>query len=116
MATWAHVTRIMGGVSAAVRTPGAREWKVKKKLAVWERPLRRADLEALGEGAPKGDVVGVYVPLEVKALLLQTKHKYCFTTPHFDGYPYVLVHLQKVSVGELKPLLVAGCDARGSTR
>ena len=37
----------------------------------------------------------------------------CFAV---DGYPYVLVHLQKVSVGELKPLLVAGCDARGSTR
>ena len=31
-----------------------RQWRVKDKPFVWERPLRRADLEALGEAAPRG--------------------------------------------------------------
>ncbi|MBL8949962.1 MAG: hypothetical protein JNK82_04240 [Myxococcaceae bacterium] len=116
MATWAQVARIMSGIATAVRAPGKREWRVAKKLAVWERPLRKSDLEALGEAAPKGDVLGVYVPLEVKEQLLKTKKRYCFTTPHFDGYPYVLVHLQRAPVTALRSLLVSGCDSRGAKR
>jgi hypothetical protein len=27
---------------------GARQWRVKDKLFVWERPLRRTDLDELG--------------------------------------------------------------------
>ena len=112
MATWTDVTKVMKGISTAVRTPGKREWKVTKKLAVWERPLRPADLQALGERAPQGDVLGVYVPLEVKDALVGRGGAY-FTTPHFDGYPYVLVELKKVKVPELKALAASSCEERG---
>ena len=115
MATWTDVTRIMKGISAAVRTPAKREWKVTKKLAVWERPLRQSDLAALGAKAPKGDVLGVYVPLEVKDALIARGGPY-FTTPHFDGYPYVLVELKKVKPTELKRLAVSSCEERGAKR
>jgi len=112
MATWSQVTRIMSGIDAAVRDPGKRTWRVKKKLAVWERPLRKSDFEALGPKAPKGEVLGVHVPLEVKELLLQKKARFCFTTPHFDGWPAILVHLSKAPVAELKKLLESACASR----
>lgn len=112
MATWAQVTRIMSAFRNAERKTGQRQWRVKQKLAVWERPLRKSDLEALGESAPKGEVLGVRVPLEVKELLLQTKPRYCFTTPHFDGHPAILVHLPRAPVAELKRLLEAACAPR----
>ena len=39
-----------------------RNWRVRKKLIVWERPLRKADYEALGKDAPEGDVLGARFP------------------------------------------------------
>lgn len=41
--------------------PSPRNWRVRKKLIAWERPLRKADLEALGEDAPVGDILGARV-------------------------------------------------------
>jgi hypothetical protein len=38
-----------------------RQWRVHDKLFVWERPLRRADLEALGNDAPDGPILGARV-------------------------------------------------------
>ena len=38
-----------------------RQWLVRDKLFVWERPLRQADLEALGSGAPDGPILGARV-------------------------------------------------------
>ena len=112
MATWSEVTRIMKSIDSAEQV-SPRQWKVKKKLAVWERPLRKSDLEALGDAAPKGDILGVYVPLEIKEALLKVKRSPYFTTPHFDGYPYILVHLQKARVPALRKLLTSACLERG---
>ena len=114
MATWADVSRVLRAVPLAVQTPGRREWKVKKKLAIWERPLRKADLDALGDAAPTGPVLGVYVPLEVKEALLRGRRGPYFTTPHFDGYPYVLVVLRRITPGALKKLLPQACAARAT--
>src|SRR3954454_24726564 len=38
-----------------------RHWRVKDKNFVWERPLRRSDLDALGDAAPDGPILGVRV-------------------------------------------------------
>ncbi len=112
MATWADVTKIMKAIPAAVQTPGKRWWLVKKRLAVLERPLRKPDLEALGDAAPKGDIIAVYVPLEVKDALIAQGGPY-FTVPHFNGYPFVLVLLKKIRAPALKTLLTSACVERG---
>jgi hypothetical protein len=71
---------------------GSAHWRVKEKGFVWERPLRQTDLKALGDSAPDGLILGVRVEhLGAKEALLQSDPDVYFTTPHFDGYPVVLV-------------------------
>ncbi len=86
--------------------PSPRNWRVRKKLIVWERPLRKADIEALGEDAPDGDILGARVPDEgVKFALIADSPGVYFTTPHFDGYPAVLVRLPEIDIPELTELV-----------
>ena len=81
-------------------------WKVKKKLFVWERPLRASDLRALGDDAPTGKILGARVEhIVAKEALLADPSGLYFTTPHFDGYPMVLVRLAEISVAELEELV-----------
>ena len=63
MATWDDVRRIALALPETGErlSRGLRQWRVKDKLFVWERPLRRADLEALGDAAPEGPVLGARV-------------------------------------------------------
>jgi hypothetical protein len=94
-----------------------RQWRVKDKLFVWERPLRRSDLEALGDGAPHGPILGVRVEhLGAKEALLAGEPEACFTTPHFDGYPAVLVRLDRVAPDLLEELIVDAWLARAPKR
>jgi hypothetical protein len=73
---------------------------------VWERPLRGPDLVALGDAAPRGAILGARVPDEgVKQALLADSTEVYFTTPHFDGYPAVLVRLEVIDVAELAELV-----------
>ena len=54
----------------------------------------QGDLEALGDAAPDGPILGVRVEhLVAKEALLADDPGVYFTTPHFDGYPAVLVRL-----------------------
>ena len=86
---------------------GLRQWRVRDRLFVWERPLRRADLEALRDAAPDGPILGVKVEhLGAKEALLAEEPEACFTTPHFDGYPAVLVRLDRVARADLEELIV----------
>ena len=86
--------------------PTPRNWRVRKKLIVWERPLRKADHEALGADAPSGDILGARVADEgVKLALIADDPGVYFTTPHFDGYPMVLVRLAEIGVPELTELI-----------
>jgi hypothetical protein len=105
VATWKDVARIVAGLPETAE-PTPRAWRVRKKLIVWERPLRKADLEALGDAAPKGDIIGVRVADEgVKFALIADAPGVYFTTPHFDGYPAVLVRLAEIEVDELIELI-----------
>jgi hypothetical protein len=62
VATWEDVGRLALALPETSErlSRGLRQWRVKDKAFVWERPLRRADLEALGE-APEGPILGARV-------------------------------------------------------
>ena len=105
MATWTDVARILEPLPGIERDASKRMWRVKNKLVAWERPLRPADLAALGAAAPRGNILGVHVPHELKALLLASKPEIYFVTPHFTGYPALMLRLGKIRAGELRDLL-----------
>jgi hypothetical protein len=105
MATWSDVSRSLKTLPAVVQTTGRREWKVKDKLLAWERPLRPSDRAALGDAAPSGPILAVYVPLDVKEMLLAARPKVYFTTPHFDGWPAILIRLPAIRANELRAVL-----------
>ena len=109
MATWDDVERIALGLpeTSERTTWGSRAWVVKDKLFVWERPLRKTDLAALGDAAPDGEILGARVEHEAaKQALLADPSGLYFTTPHFDGYPAILVRLDAISADDLEEVIV----------
>ena len=119
MATWRDVRRLALALPATEETRSHERaaWTVGDKFFVWERPLRRSDLIALGDSAPKGPILGVRTAdLEMKDVLLASDSSVYFTTPHFEGYPAVLVRLGKISVKELKNLITEAWLARAPKR
>jgi hypothetical protein len=93
------------------------QWQVKDKGFVWERPLRRADLEALGDDAPDGPILGARVEhLVAKEALLADDPAVYFTTPHFDGYPAILVRLDRIGLEDLREVIVEAWLARAPKR
>jgi hypothetical protein len=111
MATWEDVSQAAAALpELAERTDrGGFEWRVRNKPVAWERPLRRGDLEALGEAAPEGPILAVRVPhVGVKEALLSENPEVFFTTPHFDGYPAILIRLDAIGLPELAEVLTEG--------
>lgn len=102
MATWDEIRGAALALPDVVEV-SPRQWRVRAGLLAWERPLRRSDLDALGDAAPTGDILGVRtVDVASKDELLAAMPDVFFTTPHFDGYPAVLARLP-----ELEPSLFA---------
>ena len=97
-----------------------RQWRVKEKLFVWERPLRKSDLAALGSSAPDGPILGARVEhLGAKEALVQDPSGIYFTTPHFDGYAAVLVRipdLERLDLDELGDLVAEAWLTRAQKR
>jgi hypothetical protein len=119
VATWDDVARLaLAMPDAAERVSrGLRQWTVNDKLFVWERPLRRSDLAALGDAAPAGPILGARVEhLVAKEALIGSEPDVYFTTPHFDGYPAVLVRLERIGVADLEELVVEAWLARAPRR
>jgi hypothetical protein len=109
MATWDDVRRTASRLPETVELSrqGVPAWRVRDKAFAWERPLRRADHEALGEAAPDGPILCVRVAdVGIKQALLAGNAAVFLTTPHFDGYPAVLVRLDRIPVDELDELIV----------
>lgn len=109
MARWEDVRRI----ALALPEAGEREsrglatWRVRDKLFVWERPLRPADLRALGDDAPAGAILGARVEhLGAKEALLADDPAVFFTTPHFDSYAAILVRLETIAIEGLEEAIV----------
>jgi hypothetical protein len=101
LAGWEDVSRLALALPEAEEGAtygGNRAWTVRKKMFIWERPLRRSDLKALGDAAPQGPILGAKVEhLIAKEALLADDPAVFFTTPHFDGYPAVLIRLPAIS-------------------
>jgi len=105
VATWDDVRRLIAGLPETAEA-SPHNWRVRKKLIAWERPLRTSDLAALGADAPEGDILGARVADEgVKFALIADDPRVYFTTPHFEGYPAVLVRLAEIGVPELEELI-----------
>jgi hypothetical protein len=119
MATWDDVRRLALALPETEEreSRGSRQWRVKDKLFVWERPLRRPDIEALGDAAPDGPILGARVEhLGAKKALLADSSGVYFTTPHFDGYPVILVQLDLIPIAELEEVTVEAWLARAPQR
>ncbi len=119
MSSWDDVRRI------ALSLPETSEqtsrdlpaWRVRDKTFVWERPLRKTDLRALGDAAPSGPILGAWVEhLVAKEAMLADDPLVFFTTPHFDGYPAVLLRLERIGLEDLREVIVEAWLARAPKR
>jgi hypothetical protein len=116
MADWDDVARLALAMPEVVESTsyGSASWKVKDKGFVWERPLRKSDLARLGEeAAPEGPVLAAYVDgLDEKEAVLAANPDCCFTIAHFNGFPAVLILLDRIEVGLLRELITDAWLAR----
>jgi hypothetical protein len=119
MAAWDDVRRLALALAEADErvSRGNRQWRVKDKLFVWERPLRAKEVAELGAAAPDGPVLGARVEhLGAKEALLADDPRVYFTTSHFDGYPAILVRLDRIALDELEEIITEAWLARAPTR
>jgi hypothetical protein len=119
VATWDDVRRIALSLpeTSERMSRDLLQWRVRDKLFVWERPLRRGDIEALGDDAPDGPILGARVEhLGAKEAMVADDAGVYFTTPHFDGYPAILVQLEHISADDLKEVIVEAWLARAPAR
>ncbi len=115
MATWDQVHEIAAGLPE-IETRGD-EWRVRGKLVAWERPLRKSDRDALGDEAPSGEILAIWLPsLEAKEALLAEGGGIYFTTPHFDGHRSVLIRLERLPANELEELIIEAWIDRAPKR
>jgi hypothetical protein len=71
---------------------GAPSWRTSKNMFIWIRPKPRA--------------LVIYVDsLDAKEILLEHEPGIFFTIAHYDGYPMLLVNMQKVSLARAKALI-----------
>jgi hypothetical protein len=119
MATWDDVRRIALALPETDErlSRDMRQWRVKDKLFVWERPLRPKEILALGDDAPSGPILGARVEhIGAKEALLADDPRVFFTTPHFDGYAAILVRLDHITVEELEELITEAWLVRAPPR
>jgi hypothetical protein len=119
MADWDDVRRIALALPETTEETSRERahWRVRDKGFVWERPLRKSDLKALGDSAPEGPILGVRVEhLGAKEAMLASEPDVFFTTPHFDGYPAVLVQLDRIPLDELREIITEAWLARAPKR
>lgn len=98
---------------------GRPEYYVHDKLFCCHRGRRKDAVDAT-TGERLADVLMFRVPdLDVKELLLTDARDIFFTTPHFDGYPAVLVRipeLERLERDELEDLVAEAWLTRAQRR
>ena len=91
MATWATVRRIALSLPEAEEIPGDRpEFRVRGKLFAWKSRDR------------DGGTLAIRVDRDEKQLMLDSRPDVYFQTPHYEGYPGVLVNLAAIDADELR--------------
>ena len=89
--TWATVGKIALSLPEAVEDPGERPgYRVRGKLFAWKSRDR------------DGGTLALRVDRDEKQLMLDNHPDLYFQTPHYEGYPGVLVHLDAIGVDELR--------------
>jgi len=119
MAVVEDVRRIALGLpeTAERESRGNLDWRVADKSFVWERPLRKGDIAALGDRVPAGPVYAARTADEgVKQALIADDPVVYFTTPHFNGYAAILFELDRIGVEELAELITDAWLARAPTK
>ena len=108
-------TTSYGNTSWAVKSGGAtsRGKGTKSKGFVWERPLSKKDRKLLTEAGevevPPDEVIlaARVEDLAEKEAVLAEHVDATFTTPHFNGYPAVLVRLDRVDEALLEEIVTS---------
>ncbi|HXP38318.1 MAG TPA: MmcQ/YjbR family DNA-binding protein [Solirubrobacteraceae bacterium] len=119
MATWEDVERlalVLPETSERLSRE-KRQWRVKDKLFVWERPLREQEVAELGAAAPDGPIIGARVEhLVAKQALLEDDPSVYFTTSHFANTAAVLVRLEPIALAELEEVITEAWLVRAPKR
>jgi hypothetical protein len=90
MADWRTVRKLALALPEAEEVPGERPaFRVRGKLFTWR--ARERD----------GGGVAVRVDPDEKQLILDSNADVYYETPHYRGYPAVLIRLEKIDRGEL---------------
>ena len=119
MASWEDVCRLALALPQTSErlSRDRRQWLVKDKLFVWERPLRPKEIEVLGASAPDGPILGARVEhAGAKEALLADDPRVFFTTPHFDGFPAILVRLELIAGEDLEEVVTEAWLVRAPRR
>ena len=93
MADWGTVREIAGTLPGVEESTsyGQPAFKVGDKLFAWLSPDRRA-----------AGALAVRVDPDEKPLLIAASPGQYFETPHYDGHPILLVHLEQIGRDELR--------------
>lgn len=109
MATMADLDRIALALPQATKETsddGRPAYYVHGKMFCFHRS-RRPDAVDAETGERMADVLMFRVAdVGVKDLLLSDVRGVFFTTPHFDGYPAILVRLEQIEPAELEEVVV----------
>ena len=91
MVTWATVRKIALSLPEAIEDSGERPgYRVRGKLFAWKSRDR------------DGGTLALRVDRDEKQLMLESHPDVDFQTPHYEGYPGVLVHLDAIDIDELR--------------
>jgi len=84
------------------------DFRVDGKGFIWSYPDRES-----GRRVIRTDVAVIYVGDEAeKQALLKGEPELFFTTAGYDGLPFVMVRLEKVSVDRMRELIHDACNMR----
>jgi len=84
------------------------DFRVGGKGFIWSYPDRES-----GRRVIRTDVAVIYVGDEAeKQALLKGEPELFFTTAGYDGLPFVMVRLEKVSVDRMRELIHDACNMR----
>lgn len=91
MATWATVRKIALSLPEAEEIAGDRpQYRVRGKLFAWKSRER------------DGGTLAIRVDRDEKPMLLESRPDLYFQTPHYEGYPGLLVNLGAIDRDELR--------------